>query len=222
MSYEDDMMRRVNYANAAAGNPVSMPEEWEAINAMAEAVGEFDGIELPLDRNEIAQRIAADLVRTCTSMWARRGERTVDTRFCPEYDDSKVETMSRLYALTYADIPAYPLSDPSQYKQVAAELIGDIGGCWPPVTKDCDKTPLKYVAVKRGDYLCLCKLCVTCRKAMETLTVDSPDYIGPPEWVDDRTWKPDPFELQYKNPWTTQLSDWEPPKPPPDDDPWSL
>lgn len=211
--YTDDVNRRANLARTQAGvDAAVMPEDWDYANLLAEGMAELDGIEFEFDSNPIAQRLAADMVRTLTALWSRyHDERPVDTRYCPEYDDANPHTMSRLYVLTHMDRAAHPLRNPSQYRQAASELLKDSGGCYPSVTRKCDKVPSKFVAVKRGEYLCLFKLCRTCRKALETLAVDSDEYNGPDEWYDDRTasapdatlplnpWASDPFELPPDN-----------------------
>ncbi|BCO56984.1 hypothetical protein [Mycobacterium intracellulare] len=234
MSFDDGIadMSRLQEINqllsqSERGRPI-LPEDWQAASQAADTVSTLDGLQFPFDSNWMARRVAADIVRTRQLQWASSGERPVDTRYCPEYDDSRVDMMSRLYVLTPHHSAVFPLSTTSQYKQAAAELLADIKVCV-PIQDICDEMPRKFVAVRRGDYLCLFKLCRTCRMALEELEDDNdPDYVGPPEWHDDRVWHSPPdyddFDYVPMNPWTTKESEWRPPVPPvpPEDDPWRL
>jgi hypothetical protein len=214
MTVDKERFKEINRAFAEKGLPVMWPTDWDAIDAMADELNQVVGDEFsPLDRNPIAQRLA--------SWWVAKhvtngdGQRSIDTRFCPEYDDVDPATMSRLYVLAYPRTEVFPLSDPGQYQQVAEQVLplGDPEAmCFANITRDCDGlNPCEHLAVKRGEYLCVLTICAPCRKAVDTLDVDSDEYVGPAEsWFDDREGKPPDDPSLPKNPWA------------PDDDPWSI
>jgi hypothetical protein len=184
---DDETMQRINQANRAAGGIVMMPEEWAANAALADELNRNMFVELPYDNNLIAQRMAA--WRMSWFMHAD-GERTVDNRWCPAYDEAGLPPLGQLYALVYSSgNEVIPLQHFEQYKEVAKTLLGDVTQCHARLTVDCFTAlpATKLLAVKRGDFICLFKMCSSCRKALETLTVDSPEYTGISEhWIDER------------------------------------
>ncbi|MGV0618152.1 hypothetical protein ABQE58_24990 [Mycolicibacterium elephantis] len=220
--FDIDHLHEFNQALARAGGRAIMPEDWAAAGETAVAMSERDGVEFPWDNNPIAQRMAAHMFSRHLKAWDAAGERTIDTRWYRDYDDSKPEKMTGLWVLIYDDDDAFPLADVQQYKRVAETLLEHVDDCQAEIFIGCDERPaVKFLAVKRGEYLCLFRICLPCSKALAKLTVNSPDYTGPPEWVDDRTWQPTWDPWQTKNPWTDDYSDWQPPPRPSDEDPWS-
>lgn len=205
------------------GRPI-LPDDLAAASSVADQLNAAVADDFsPLDNNLIAQRLAGYLVSKRIALWPE--ERWIDDRFCPGYDDGSQSDLTRLYALVHNTLCAYPLASPSEYRLVADDLLEFIDGCQAGITKGCyeaDSPPTELIAVKRGEYLCLFKVCVPCLEALGTLTPDSADYTGPPEWFDTREGVPvvDVFTTT-KNPWSTQFSEWKPPKPPDPDDPWS-
>ncbi|WP_166906174.1 hypothetical protein [Mycobacterium sp. DL440] len=211
------------------GRPI-LPEDWKAASGGADQLNTVVGDQFsPLDDNPIAQRLAGCWVAKHVTHWQVVGERAVDERFCPGYDDSNPDTMSCYYVLLYpGKMCAYPISGPAKWEQVAAQLApldATNAMCFANITLECRGTADLHLVVKRGEYLCVFTVCSSCHSQLDTLTPDSPEYTGPPELFDDRTWQPnwDGYTYVPMNPWTNKESSWAPPKPqvPPDDDPWS-
>lgn len=205
------------------GRPI-LPDDFAAASLDAEQLNAVVADQFStLDNNPVAQRLAAYLVSKRIAHWRLSGERWIDDRFCPGYDDGSQSDLTRLYALVHNTLCAYPLASPSEYRLVADDLLEFIDGCQAGITRGCleaDSPPTELLAVKRGEYLCLFKICTSCLEALGTLTPDSTDYTGSPEWFDTREGVPmvDTFTTT-KNPWSTQFSDYKPPPDP--DDPWS-
>lgn len=205
------------------GRPI-LPDDWKAAGQDADQLNAVVGEQFsPLDNNLIAQRLAAYLVSKRVAHWRLTGERWIDDRFCPGYDDGNPSDLTRLYALVHNNLCAYPLANPSEYRQVAEYLLEHIECCQASITKDCyeaDSKPSELVAIKRGEYLCLFKICVACLEALNKLTPDSDEYTGPLEWHDDREGTPPTDPFTKKNPWSNEYSDYSPPPDP--NDPWSI
>lgn len=213
MTVDKERFKEINRAFAEKDLPVMWPTDWDAIDAMADEFNEVVGEEFsPLDRNPIAQRLA--------SWWVAKhvtygdGQRAIDTQFCPEYDDADTATMTRLYMFAYPNAELFPLSDPSQYRQIAEQLLpldAPDAMCFANITRDCDGlNPCEHLAVKRGEYLCVLTICAPCRKAVDNLDVDSEEYVGPRDsWLDDREGVPPDNPKPPPNPWVS-------------DDPWSI
>lgn len=211
--FDKERFKEVNRALAENGLPVVWPTDWEAAVEQGEELNAVvTDTFSPLDNNVIAQRLA--------SWWIGKhvangdGERELDTRFCPEYDDADPATMTRLCLLAYPRTEVFPLSDPGQHQQVAEEILpldNPDAMCFANITRDCDGlNPCTHLVVKRGEYLCVLTICAPCRIAVDTLSVNSPEYVGPQEeWLDDREGKAPDDPALPKNPWTS-------------DDPWSL
>ncbi|MEX3644338.1 hypothetical protein [Mycolicibacterium porcinum] len=205
------------------GRPI-LPDDYAAAGSVADQLNAVVADEFsPLDNNLIAQRLAGHLVRHRLKMWP--AARWIDDRFCPGYDDGDQSKLTRLYALVHNNLFAYPLASPSDYREVADDLLEYVQCCQAGVAKNCyqaDYQPSELLAVKQGEYLCLFKICVPCLEALGALTPDSADYTGPPECFDTREGVPIVDMINDgKNPWSNQLSEWEPPKPPDPDDPWN-
>jgi hypothetical protein len=195
------------------GRPI-LPDDWAESNELADVIAALDGISFPFDGSEVAQRMAGHLVSKHIGQCHALGERFTDNRWCPDFDESDVALLSRLYVLVYT-YPhyAFPLEHARQYRQAAEALLSHVECCQAEIVRDCqraDSPPTKYVAVRRGDHLCLFKICRTCRQALETLRVDSPDYIGPDRWDDDHDPEPEYDMFRPMNPWTDECSEWEP------------
>lgn len=221
----------INQMYSQSGLPAVHRDDWGDITAMADAIEKLDAVSFPFDNNAVAQRLASCWVSKYVTHWSSIGERTVDNRYCPEYDDSDPATMTRLYVLAYpSGMKAYPLSDPTQWLQVAEDLLPlrlpfrtslttASGGqlCFANLTLACSEGARGYLAVKRGEYLCLFLICPACLDALHTVELDSDEYKGPRPWTDDRVADPEQYGVN-KNPWSDERSALAPE----DDDPWSL
>ncbi|WP_066899014.1 hypothetical protein [Mycolicibacterium houstonense] len=219
MGFDDDLtgtsrLQEMNQllSQSEYGRPIS-PDDWKAASQDAEQLNAVVADQFSmLDDNPLAQRLAANLVSKRVAHWRLTGERWIDDRFCPSYDDGRQIELTRLYALVHNNLCAYPLANPAQYRQAAEDLLELIDSCQAGITKHCheaDLKPTELVAIKRGEHLCLFKVCVQCLNALGTLSPDSAEYTGPPEWFDDLKVEP-PKDLP-PNPWASANVD-----------PWSI
>src|SRR4051794_31544031 len=103
----DETMQRINQANSAAGAPALMPGDWAATAALGDELNRSMFLELPHDHNPVAQRMAGHMVKEHIKAWDAAGKRSVYTRWCPEHDESRSDTLATLYALSYSGDPAY-------------------------------------------------------------------------------------------------------------------
>ena len=194
MPFSEDMNRRINQALAEAGVPVVMPEDWDDVNAMAEQMDAVAGKPVSvLERYPTAQAVAMEMMRR---LLTEPDEIEYDTRWCPEFDESKPETMSRYYALVKGCNVVVPLASIDQWVDVGRSLSPsplcnahiaaacyrqiDVGDVVP------EDPPVAQVAVVRGEMVCIFNICVICYGALQELTFeDWPDYSGPFLWYDD-------------------------------------
>src|SRR4051794_39659768 len=103
--YDRDEWHGINQMYAAAGLPVVMPEDWAPINALAEVMDEtITGPGGYFDAHPVTRAIAGEMVRALVN-----SEKTYDTRWCPDFDESEPRTMVRYYALVYGSTTLIPL-----------------------------------------------------------------------------------------------------------------
>ena len=178
MTVDKEHFKEINRAFAERGLPVMWPTDWEGIDALGDEFNDMVGNEFsPLDdNNPIAQRLA--------SWWVAKhvtngdGQRKIDTRFCPEYDDADIATMSRLLRVSVPQpcaVSAYrtPANDKEAAKRILP-LDDPHAMCFANLTLDCDGlNPCEHLAVKRGEFLCVLTICAPCLKAVDTLDPDS-------------------------------------------------
>ncbi|MFP1155106.1 hypothetical protein ACK280_23935 [Mycobacterium sherrisii] len=199
-----ETMQRINRANAHAGGVAFLREDaiWEDIDTLTNALDNDDfGRELPYDNELVAQRIAGHMVKEHLKLWDIVRRRSVLNRWCPGHDDTQPESMACLYALCYGDAfggCAFAMQSMQQLKEITDELLGGESVCQAGVNRRCSRNnATKYLAVKRGEYICLFRTCRACLQHIHSgAGVDHEDYIGPAEdWVDDREANPhdDPF-----------------------------
>jgi hypothetical protein len=208
--YDREFWHRINQANAPAGAPPVMPDQWAEITAMADQMSNALCLELPYDRNLVAQRIAGHMVKEHIKAWDAVGHRSVDERWCPESE-------ATLYALNYSGIPAWitALRSIEQLRGIKEDLLtgGGYFRCNARVNRHCDLTvsgmnatyPVEPLAVKRGEYICVFIACRACLEHIHTGAGFNDDYIGPDQdWVDDR--EAQPVGREY-DPWSNPDGD---------------
>lgn len=192
----DDIERWINHANAAGGGIVFWPDDWRnKIDPLVEAFDNNDfGRELCYDSDPVARRIAGHMVKEHIKLWDIVKRRVVLKHWCPEHDESRPETVASLYALCYGEIggSAYAMQGMAQLKEVTQELLGEEPECQARVNRRCSRNnATKFLAVKRGEYICLFRLCGVCLQHIHSGAGFNDDYIGlDHDWFDDREAEP--------------------------------
>lgn len=195
MSYSKEINDRINQTLAAAGLPVMLTqEERDEVTAMAEAIDSSHGTPVArLERQPVLQAVAAEMRRV---FFSRDHAVEYDTRWCPQFDQSKPETMSRYYALVYGYDKLVPLSSLDQWRYVGEELVPTTD-CLARLTADChrqrehgdvtpDDPPVMQTAVVRGEIVCVFNICGLCYGSLGAIGFkDFPKYSGPIMWHDD-------------------------------------
>lgn len=169
-----------------------MPDDWADIDAMAEAIDRVDAGQLwRHDLHPMVQAVASEM----RQFFVHADAVEYDTRWCPEFDESRPETMSRYYLLTYGSNTLYPLSSLEQWTYAARQLLPE-PKCNAHITSACHRQeevgdvvdedpPVGQVAVSRGEFICVFNICALCFVALRTLTFDDwPLYSGPWPWCD--------------------------------------
>lgn len=195
MPDSDETMKRINRANAQAGGLAFLREDaiWEDIDALTDAFDHDFDHHLPYDNDPVAQRIAGHMVGDHVS---RGDERSVVNQWCPSHDETKPETMARLYLLTYVNINfVVALENLGQVAEVAAKLRDS--RCRARVARFCQAdNGTQVLAVMRGEFVCLFSICRTCLQHIESGAGFNENYIGPDhDWIDTRKGAPKPKEF---------------------------
>lgn len=196
--YGREHWQQLNQDYARAGLPPVMPEDWPAINAMAEqmdavmvgSLGELDGN--PLAQAAAAQVIAEGL-RPDDKFWQDLKlplpAINTDTRWCPDYDEADTAT-PRVRAFVYdrrADAHVWvPLTDRQQWTEVADAYRFPNTNCQARNHPDCPyfqqhrstDVPLTAYAIDRGENLVILFVCPTCRTRMDNPSWTDEDYFG--------------------------------------------
>lgn len=187
--YDREYWQRLNQDYSRAGVAPVMPWERDAITGMADQMSDALCLELPHDHNPVARRIAGHMVKAHIQAWDAAGRRSVDHRFCPESE-------ATLYVMTYSGSPAYitALRTIQQLPEVEEDLSG-LWRCDTIINRSCGskvggmnaRYPVEFVAVKRGEYICVFVACPACLEHVTTGGGFNDDYIGPDhDWIDDR------------------------------------
>lgn len=190
MPFTDETMRDINRANAAVGGLVFMPDQWDQVDALSEAMDDLVSLELsPLDRDPVAMRLASWMIHHHVESWEEYS-REVDTRWHPGYDESDPASMTCPYVLIYGNhCQVVPLQHIAQYKEATPILLRDIRNCQAHITSDCftELRARKFLAVKRGEYICIFRICTSCLTHIQHGKGFDNEYMGPQEdWFDDR------------------------------------
>lgn len=187
MSEFDETKRRINRVNAEVGGLVQLENDWDEVDALAEAF-DFVSPEFPHDEDVVAQRLAAYLVKAHVEACEAAGARSVHDRWFPEHDDAAPAKMATLYVLSHTNHTyVIPLREARQVKDVATELRSS--RCEARVTRSCKpESASKFLAVSRGEYICLFNICRACLQHIDSRAGFNQDYTGPAEeWLDNRT-----------------------------------
>lgn len=206
MTHDDDRgepygrhhWQQLNQDYARAGLPPVMPEDWPAINAMAE---QMDAVIVStpgeLDNNPLAQATAAHVVQEAVrpdhSFWRDLNLEppvvSTDTRWCPDYDESDT-SIARVRALVYdRQADSYvkvPLTESGQWAEVAEAYRYSHTKCQAHNHPDCQyfqnpfatDLPLTAYAIDRGENLVVLFVCETCRTRMDNPSWTDQDYFG--------------------------------------------
>lgn len=183
-----ETQKRINRANAEVGGIVFPSDCWrDDIEPLTDAFDSFDcrsRVALPHDGDQVARRIAGHMFgRHVTT--ARRN-RSVDFRWCPSHDEELPETMAHIYLLTYTNIDfVIPLRSVEQYREVAPKVKRK--KCEAQITRRCEPAGAsKFLAVTRGEYICLFNCCPACFQHIDSRLGFNRDYCGPDDdWIDD-------------------------------------
>ena len=181
MSFEAGLRHRINQTLAKAGVRVVMPEEWANVDAISQplnrTVGQSFPHALPIrsDLHRLDQAFAARLIERHHEIWSIDGRMRIDELFC-SYGEAT--------AFVYLDDGSYyvlPIVDPSDWKNVANARLSNWLTCNVRVNPKCLKNePTEFVPVKRGENICVLKVCAPCVK---TFTDSSEQFLQP--WVFD-------------------------------------
>lgn len=204
--YDREHWQRLNQDYARAGLPPVMPDQWAAINAMAE---EMDAaISTPggeLDYNPKAQAAAAEKVQ-----WAVRPDAlgvfnelklehptaTTDTNWRPDYQDGDTCLRAYVYNRLRDGWVWVPLQRLEEWMEVAAAYRHPKQYCQIHSVSDCDyfakdptpraERPLTDYLVNRGETLVILFVCPLCRERMDDPSWTADDYAqrGPLPWYD--------------------------------------
>lgn len=192
MGFLQDTHHRINQALAASGGRVVMPEDWAEIDALADAMDFVASTPVrPLEDHPAMQAMAAEMRKIAV----HAEETEYDSRWCPEFDPARPETMSRYYFLTYGSNTLYPLSSLEQVPYVSKAVMGN-PVCQAHITANCHRQqdcgdvldedpPVGAFAIVRGEYVCAFYMCALCVHALQHIGFDDwPEYAGPWPWTD--------------------------------------
>lgn len=193
MSFLQDTHHRINQALAASGGRVVLPEDWAEIDALADAMDFLQNapVSVRFDNIPEFQAMAGEMRR----FPVHADETEYDTRWCPEFDPARPETMSRYYLLIHGSTTLFPLSSVEQVTYAAEALMGE-PRCQAHITADCHRQqdcgdvldedpPIGIFAHARGEIVCAFYMCALCFHQLQHLTFnDWPEYAGPWPWTD--------------------------------------
>lgn len=207
--YEDEMYDReewqsINRMYAAAGVRVVMPDEQEAINAMAAEMDEALRVpETGLDNNPLAQAAAAEVVRNAlrppdedefAGLHLDIPEPLLDTRWHPDYQDGGTCLRAYVYHRLAGRFAWVPLQRYEQWEEVAETYrdaalrcqVHNVRGCEYYTNEPMTESLRSYV-VARGETLVILFMCSKCRHRMDDPSWTANEYVGrgPLPWYDD-------------------------------------
>lgn len=185
--YDRSFWHRLNQIYAETGQTCVMLEDWAATQAMDDAIC----VELPYDRDPVARRIAAHVIKRHIEACDQPGwGRTVYEGWCPE-SEATLYVLGRCYAASYV----VALRNIDQLREIKRDMQGN-WRCDTIVNRHCGMRtggmsatyPVEFLAVKRGEHVCVFTACHYCLFHISFgAGVDDPDYIGPAEdWYDER------------------------------------
>lgn len=195
-------VHRENQMTGRSNQPLVV--DWSDIDAMAEQISRTDFVRLSdLDRNPVAQKLAAEMMELHVAKWKKLGHTLIDTRLCPDYDESDPATMNRPYALTYGNYALIPLSKIDDWKLVGQQILGDRNGCNAHVTVFCDgRNTTEVFAVKRGELICVFKSCKACLEHLNNSQALEYNYTGPTEHWYAEAAQVNPQRDEDEDPWS--------------------
>ncbi|OBF83357.1 hypothetical protein A5791_03420 [Mycobacterium sp. 852002-51163_SCH5372311] len=185
--YGRSFWHRLNQMYAETGGTVVLPEDWARTEAEDNAIC----VELPYDNDPVARRIASDVMRKHIEACAAPGwRRVVYEGWCPE-SEATLFALGPCYNSSYVAA----LRNIEQLREIKKDMKGN-WRCDTLVNRHCGSKsgdvnaeyPVEFLAVKRGDHICVFTACHHCMLHISSgAGVDDPDYIGPAEdWYDDR------------------------------------
>jgi hypothetical protein len=204
--YDREHWQRLNRDYAVAGLPPVMPEDWAAINAMAEqmdAVIRTPGGEL--DHNLKGQAAAAEKLQ-----WALRPDTYdlfnelnleqpatgLDTTWFPDYQDGDTCLRAYVYNRLSDGWVWVPLQRFEQWTEAATAYRHAKSVCQVHSVPGCDyfradpvpspEKPLTDHLVNRGETLVILFVCPLCRERMDDPSWTAEDCVqrGPMRWYD--------------------------------------
>jgi hypothetical protein len=213
-----DLYHQMNQKLAASGGRIVMPEGWaddEQVRKLAETMNDAIADEISeLDRNPIAQALAAEMVKEHLAHWHEDGNRfALHTKY-GDYDESDPTSATRAYLLVTDGASSalcgdsvIPLDNVADWKTVATFAMHGQTGCDALLTTYCerDECATEVLAVKRGEYVCAFKACFDCVDAFKTVAFTDECYIGPFPWYDDYSREPqtdDQHDDDNDDPWS--------------------
>jgi hypothetical protein len=195
-SLDPDVYERLVAANAAGVRASGIP--WEAftdvqereIDAMAEAIENIASLEISeLSSHPILAAIAGERVSWYLNACREAGERLIDTRNAPGYDEWDPITATRLYVLTNRTEHLVALEIPYDWKTYVRMALRAQTRCDAHVLHNCydhqNGPATEIVACKRGEVLCAFKICDECLDALKWIQFNSREYAGPCRWQDN-------------------------------------
>lgn len=140
--------------------------------------------------NEMVQMLAADRIRQHQQLCHEYGERLIDPRYAPSYDESDPLTATRLYVLLANYARLVPLEIPYDWKSFLLHSLRADTRCDVHLLDRCydrQAADAKRILVfSRADILCAFKICDECLDALSWVRPDHPHYAGPfHQWRDD-------------------------------------
>ncbi|WP_078294195.1 hypothetical protein [Mycobacterium sp. D16R24] len=191
--YDREYWQGINQMYAAAGLPVVMPEDQEAINVMAAQMDQVladNQLGGELDGNPLAQATASEIV--CSVLRPRDIDPNwepdapyVDTRWCPEGQQAVVRVL--VVSRRTGEAVWVPLTEPGQWQQVAetyapdqlcsAHNHPDCNYFTPTVSPSPEKPVLPYL-IPRSENAVIIYVCPTCRERMNNPDFLAQDYLG--------------------------------------------
>jgi hypothetical protein len=194
---QPDVQDRIATAMAAGANASGIPwepftdEQQDDIDLWAEAMDSVVGVEInDLSNHPIVSAIAAERFGRYIDTCRERGERLLDTRIAPSYDESDPITATRLYLLTHDSDDLVALQIPPDWKTYARLALRAKTECEAHVVHSCydhqSEPATEILAYKRGEFVYVFKICPRCLHALKDINCDDfPYYSGPFGWHDD-------------------------------------
>ena len=205
-TYGRDQWHSINQMYAKAGLRVVLPEDWEAINAMAD---EMDRVMCTpageLDANPKAQAAAAEKLRDALRpfvdhMFPEMSDEApvlrIDTTWWPDYREGDTCLRAFVYDRTADAWVWVPLQRYEQWEEVSAAYRTPKSICLVHSVRECDyfkkdptpnpDRPLRAYAINRGEILVILLVCPACRERMDDPSWSARDYgqCGPFPWYD--------------------------------------